>query len=349
MTRYIGLDAHATSCTLAVVGPSGRRLGSQVVETNGAALLAALRAIPGPRHLCIEEGTPSAWLYEILSPVVEELVVTQQGTSSGGQKSDKLDAFGLANALRTGTVQKRVYKAPRRYAKLRMLAHTYTQVSRDLTRTKNRLKSVYQSRGVQCPGKSVYGETRRKEWLGKLPTSSRCSANLLYEQLELLTELKLDARTQLVTESHRHAISRILETCPGLGEIRVAQLVPTVITPHRFRTSRQYWAYCGLSIVMRSSSDWVQGPGGWKRAPVKSTRGLNRHCNRTLKGIYKDAVISVLKHNDDPLTEHYERLLEAGTRPPNAKLTIARKIAALSLSMWKNEEAYDPERTSRKN
>lgn len=34
MDRYIGLDAHASSCTLAVVSPRGKRLGSQVVETN---------------------------------------------------------------------------------------------------------------------------------------------------------------------------------------------------------------------------------------------------------------------------------------------------------------------------
>ena len=37
--RYIGLDAHASSCTLAVVGPSGKRLGSHVVETNPRALI----------------------------------------------------------------------------------------------------------------------------------------------------------------------------------------------------------------------------------------------------------------------------------------------------------------------
>jgi len=38
MDRYIGLDAHSASCTVAVVGPSGRRLSSQVLETNGKAL-----------------------------------------------------------------------------------------------------------------------------------------------------------------------------------------------------------------------------------------------------------------------------------------------------------------------
>jgi len=76
MERYIGLDVHAGSCTLAVVGPSGKRLSSQVVETNAASLIAVLRGIPKRRHLCLEEGTLTGWLHEVLDPHVEELVVT---------------------------------------------------------------------------------------------------------------------------------------------------------------------------------------------------------------------------------------------------------------------------------
>ena len=56
MARYIGIDAHTTSCTIAVVGPSGRKLGSHVVETNGQALVEQIRAITRPRHVCLEEG-----------------------------------------------------------------------------------------------------------------------------------------------------------------------------------------------------------------------------------------------------------------------------------------------------
>ena len=76
MDRYVGLDAHASSCTLAVVGPSGKRLGSYVVETNARALIEVLHGIPGSLHLCMEEGTLAAWLHEVLEPHVMELVVT---------------------------------------------------------------------------------------------------------------------------------------------------------------------------------------------------------------------------------------------------------------------------------
>jgi transposase len=343
MARYIGLDAHATTCTLAVVGPSGRRLGTRVVETNGSALIEAVKAVERPRHLCLEEGTQSAWLYEVLTPVVDELVVTQQTRSSQGNKNDKLDAYGLATGLLKGTLPRRVYKSPRQFAKLRTLAHGYTKLSRDVARCKNRLKSLYLSRGIHAVGKGVYGASR-ESWLQQLPASCREGAQLLYAQLDATAALKEQAKEALVRESHRHPISRVLESCPGLGEVRVAQLIPTVITPHRFRTARQYWAYCGFGVVMRTSSDWVRSPKGFERRQVFGVRGLTQQYNRTLKEVYKSAVVTVLKDPEHPLTLHYERLLEAGTKPPNAKLTIARKIAALSLTMWRNQEAYDPAR-----
>jgi hypothetical protein len=93
----------------------------------------------------------------------------------------------------------------------------------------------------------------------------------------------------------------------------VAQLLPIVVTPHRFRTRSQFWAYCGPGIVMRSSSDWVQSPaGGWVRARVQQTRGLNRKHNSTLENIFKGAATTIITQlHADPLYEHYLRLTSA--------------------------------------
>lgn len=348
MDRYIGLDAHSQSCTIAVVGPSGRRLSSQVVETSGAALINALRAIPRPRHLVFEEGTQSGWLYEILSPHVDEILVIQATQSTQGHKSDERDAFTLAETLRAGKFERHVFKAPQQFSRLRSLAHTYVMLDRDLVRNKNRIKSLYRARGIAVSGKAVYGN-EREDYLKRLPESTRCAAELLYRQLDALSLLKSDARVELVAESHRHRISRILETCPGLGPVRVAQLVPVVVAPERFRTARQFWAYCGLAIIMRSSADWVRtANGGWTRAQINKTRGLNPQCNRRLKYIFKQAALSVLLKPDHPFRKHYDQLLESGTKPSNARLTVARKIAALSLSMWKHKEEYHHDQVTRK-
>ena len=56
----------------------------------------------------------------------------------------------------------------------------------------------------------------------------------MYVELDALRELKKQAQGELIAESHRHPIAKVVETCPGLGEIRVAQLVPVVVAPERF-------------------------------------------------------------------------------------------------------------------
>ncbi len=346
MDRYIGLDAHASSCTLAVIGPSGKRLGSHVVETNARALIEVLRGMPKSRHVCLEEGTLTEWLHEVLEPHVEELVVT--GVSkSRGPKSDKRDAFGLAEQLRIGAIKTRVYKGRGQFRRLGNLAKAYGFLVGDTVRVKNRLRSVLRSRGVAYgAGQSVYAKRDREQWLAQLPEAMRAQAELLYEEHDLLVALRQKAEKTMLAEARKHREWHVLTTCPGLGPIRIAELLPVVVTPYRFRSRSGFWAYCGLGIVMRSSSDWVRSPSGhWAKTPVQQTRGLNRNFNHTLKRIFKGAATTVIgRAEDGPLYRHYLSLLDGGTKPNLAKLTIARQIASIMLALWRTGERYDPTR-----
>jgi hypothetical protein len=83
------------------------------------------------------------------------------------------------------------------------------------------------------------------------------------------------------------------------------------------------------------------------RDPDSPCPGLGRNFNhnRQLKAIFKGAATTVVTQvHDDPLHQDYERLTAAGTKPNLAKLTLARKIAAVVLAMWKKEEVYDPDK-----
>ena len=342
MESYVGLDGHARSCTLAVESASGRRLSSRVVETNGRALVEAIREIPGEVHLCIEEGTQSAWLHEVLSPHVAELVVTVP-EGSRESKDDLRDAWARAEDLRTGRIRTRVYKAPKQLAGLRCAASAYRLATQDMVRTKNRLKAVLRARGVVADA-SVYEAEPRESWLEQLPYGHRQLAELLGREVDVLTQLRDEAEAWLLKEAKSHPIIRVLKSAPGMGPIRTAQLVAIVGTPDRFRTRRQFWSYSGLGIVRRSSSDWVRtSRGEWVRAQVQQTRGLTRKRQPVLKSIFKGAATTVIVQlHEDPLHAHYEQMLASGIKPNLAKLTVARKIAAIVLSMWKHGEVYDP-------
>jgi transposase len=349
MDRYIGLDAHSQTCTFAVMSPTGRRLREQIVETHGSALIDCVKAIAGTKHLCFEEGTHSEWLYEVLTPHVRDIVVVQPRPNTG-QKSDSIDAWGLADQIRRGTVQTAVFKAPGLYSELRAAVRAYQVVVRDCVRAKCRVKALYRSRGVSANGTEVFTPEHRDEWLEKLPSHRRKLAEILLTELDAITAVRRSAEQWLLQEATRCSIVKLLATAPGIGMTRAAQIVAIVITPTRFRTRQQFWSYCGLGIVTQSSSDWMpDGRGKWIRREMARTKGLNRNRQPILKAVFKGAALSVIQSTPkQPMHQDYQRLIAADVKPPLARLTIARKIAATVLAMWKNKEEYDPAKSQPK-
>jgi transposase len=342
MKRYIGIDVHGKSCTCVVLNARGKQVLEQKLETNGAALTGFMKSQPGELHVCLEESEWSEWLAEILTPLTAQVFVYQP-VWRPGTKNDRIDARYLAELLRSGKAGCPVYKPPRRWSRLRELVRVDTKMTRDVVRTKQRLRGLFRRRGVSCRAEEIYDPRRRGPRIRKLPASLHTSAELLARQLDAIEALRLDSERAMLEEARHFAISKILRTVPGIGPKRAAELVAIVVTPHRFRTKRQFWSYCGLAIVTRTSSDWVRTDAGWQRAPVLQTRGLNKACNRPLKALFKGAATTVLEHSGpNPFREKYERLLEAGTRPNLAKLTIARTLAATVLAMWKTETRYRP-------
>ncbi len=348
MDRFVGLDVHAASTTVAIMGPSGRHLGTRVVETNGRSLVEALRVIPGDCHVCLEEGIQAEWLYELLKPHVAEIVVAKVERRRQ-PKNDARDALGLAERMRTHAIGTPVFKDTAPMASLRELARLHAKVVADVVRSKNRLKSLFRARGIETAGKRIYGASEREAWLKKLPKAKRLAAEVIYAELDAIEPLRAKVEEDMIAEARRFPIAAKLETCPGLGPIRVAQLMATVVTPARFRSKRQFWSYCGLAVMTRSSSDWVQDEQKhWKRGTVPLTRGLNRSCNRPLKYVFKSAATTVMTQPQSLLGQEYTHLVTSGTKPNLAKLTIARRIASIALALWKHNQEYDPTKHTKK-
>jgi hypothetical protein len=111
---------------------------------------------------------------------------------------------------------------------------------------------------------------------------------------------------------------------------------------------RQFWAYCGLGIVNRTSADYKVKDGQVVEHRRVQTRGLNRNRNAMLKNVFKGAAIAIeRKLPEHPLHQKLEELVSNGTPINLARLTLARKIAAKALVMWKREEEYDPSKDRR--
>jgi hypothetical protein len=100
--RYIGMDVHKETVSIAVRNQTGKIVMETVIETRANAILDCIRGIRGELHITFEEGTWAAWLYDLLHPHVARDVVCdprRNALLTEGNKGDKIDAGKLAALL----------------------------------------------------------------------------------------------------------------------------------------------------------------------------------------------------------------------------------------------------------
>ena len=341
--KYAALDVHQTTTTASVREEGGRVIARTIMPTEEGAIVEFFRGMRGVIHVAFEEGTQAQWLHDLLVPLVDRVVVCdRRGKSRQGNKGDQVDADELSELLRQGALRG-VYHGSADRVTLKELARTYQNVVEDATRVMLRLKALFRARAIKTPGQSVYHPKNRTEWLAKLKDRGvRYRAETLYAQLDVLRELRPKVKTAVVAEARRDPAWPVLRSIPFLGPVRVALLLATMRTPWRFRTKRSLWAYSGLAVVTASSSDYtlVDGrPVRRRRAPM--TRGLNRNHNRVLKDVFKGAATAATGR-PGPLQDLYHGMIARGMREELARVTLTRKLAALTLRLWKKGERYDP-------
>ena len=73
--KYIGMDIHKETISIAVMNGEGKVVMESIIETKASTILQCIQGIHGDLHVTLEEGTWAAWLYDLLKPHVTELVV----------------------------------------------------------------------------------------------------------------------------------------------------------------------------------------------------------------------------------------------------------------------------------
>ena len=342
--KYIGMDVHKEAISIAVLNASGKLVMESIIATKAITIVEFMQGLRGELHVTFEEGTWSAWLYDLLKPHVQKTVVCDPRRNAllkDGSKSDRIDARKLAQLLYTNMLRP-VYHGESGVRTLKELARSYLTISKDQVRVMTRLKALYRSWAIPCSGKQVYAVRHRAEWLDRIrEVGVRRRAEFYYQQLDALRCLRREVRRDLLTESAKHRASKRLRQIPSIGPIRAALLIAILQTPHRFRTKRQLWTYSGFGIETHDSGEHRYVDGELRRSKKKvSVRGLNRNYNHDLKNLFKSAATNAAA-KPGPLQEFYTALLVKGIRPDMARLTLARKIAAITLTIWKKGKSFD--------
>src|SRR5215470_13484740 len=97
--KYIGMDVHAATISVAVKNAEGKLLMEGVLETKAGTILEFIQGLHGTLAVTFEEGTWAAWLHDLLKPHVSRLVVCDPRKNAlmrDGNQNDRADARNVA-------------------------------------------------------------------------------------------------------------------------------------------------------------------------------------------------------------------------------------------------------------
>lgn len=344
--KYAGLDVHDRSVVVHIIDAGGITLHTAIVPTNISNVRSALRAVRGPLSVAFEEGPLASWLYSALRSRVANVTVCDPRRNRfllDASRSDRADAARIAELLRVGALRG-VYHGDAAFERLRTLAHHYDALTGDVVRTKLRLRAVFRSRAISTEGAALFHRRNQKKYLRALRSrpAEHLRASALFRQLEFTLTEQDAARQALLAEAADSPAFLLLQSFPCVGPVRAALFIAIVGSPHRFANRRRFWKYSGFAVRRTGSGEHIVEDGVARKLPAKvRSWGLERRCNHILKRVLRDVAVGVLTSRGC-LRAFYDRLLDSGKSPTNARTTVARKVGATMLAIWRSSRPFDP-------
>lgn len=344
---YIGADVHQDTTSLHMLDENGKTVQKVVLRTVPAELAQLVAARKGRIVFAAEESGHSRWLYDLLAPLVDELILCDpKSAKPPGEenKTDAVDAENLARAAYQGTL-KRIFHAPPVHSVLKELVRAYADVVNDQVRVKNRIRGVFRTHGRWSDNPRLFTKDGREEWLNWLFDRHAGAHHRVlgaYEDLDRLDQRYKSAQRAMLMCARRTDGWSSVRSVPGFGDVYAAQALGWIGTPFRFRTDKQLNKYCGLSVVFHTSSDYDEQLN--RRETVRA-KGLNQNFHRPLKAVFKNAATSCLMHRQKypEIGCYYDRRAR-DKGDAIARVDIARKLISIVLTLWKRKEVYDPDK-----
>lgn len=318
--HYIAVDWSIRNMAVARMTGKSNKISVVDVPSDIGELRVYLNSLRGRKALALEETTTSQWLYTELKGEVDRLVIcdpVRNHLLSEGAKTDKIDASKLVQLLRANLL-KEVYHSAEGFLELRRLVSGYEDVVRAGVRLKNQRYSLFRAcglTGVEGNGFRLKGVIDQRVLEG-LERQIVCNEG---EKERYEKDFKALAK--------RHPEIRHQDSLPGIGLIGAVRIVSRVVSPHRFTSAGHYLSYAGLVKLERTSGQVTYG------------RKKSRY-SRELKYVYKIGVATAIGGNN-PINDYYEYLMkEKGYPDYQARNKAARRLAILSLGVFKSGKKY---------
>jgi transposase len=342
MKQFIGCDVHKKYSVFVSMDENGKASQAKRVDHANGELQEYLKTLPAGAPVAIETTGHWYWLADAIEEAGLEPRLTHALAAKrmmvSPNKTDKLDAKGLATLLLNGTLPE-VWIPSKEVRDLRGLMRSRLSMRRVGTMLKNRIHAALARYGLpknfrgDLFGVGEEATQCRKASVAALPQYSRYAVE---QELELLEQL--EQRVEALNDKLRNSVGKLgwvrrLRTLPGVGEILGPAIYLEIGRVERFPTAENLAGYSGL--VPRTISS-----GG--RTRMGRTR---KECNHFLKWAFVEAAEVVVAHQESMSARHVVRLYRRvkankKERHGTAVVAVARHLAESAWHLLKRNQDY---------
>jgi transposase len=302
MKYFVGMDVHWLFTTMCILDAYGRKVKQRTVVGPWSKVIPELQSLSGRIEVCYEASLGYGHLYDMLRRVADRVVVAHPGQMRlifrCKRKNDRVDAQKLAKLLYLNEVPT-VHVPRAKVREWRQLIEHRGRIIAKRTRTKNSLRSLLRSLGIQAP-RGLWSK-RGQKWLAELELSPLYAVrrNVLLEELQMFNRQLREVEKVLANYAKHNPAVQLLMTIPGVG-IRTAEAVVAYIDdPHRFRSNKSVGCYFGLVPTQDQSSKTNRLGHITKEGPPTVRRLL---CEATWQAIRRSPTAKHyyerIRHND---------------------------------------------------
>ena len=294
MEYFVGLDVSLRSCALCIVDGKGTVLLERELPCEVKAIAECLAGFPHPiERVGFEAGTMSQHLFFGLTDEGFEVVCMEArqvnaALSAMRNKTDKNDARGIAQVLRTGWFSP-VHMKSREAHGLRALLSTRKALLKKTMDLANEVRGLLKIFGIRLPKTVKHGSFDGvvRPMIEMDDVLAHALVPLLDARVVLYQHfLELDRRVKRAAT--RDEVCMRMMTVPGVGPIAALTFKAAVDDPARFKRSRTVAAHFGLT-PRRYQSGEHDNPGRISKAGDRDVRATlyaaaNALLMRTMAG-----------------------------------------------------------------
>ncbi|MGJ8531698.1 MAG: IS110 family transposase [Alphaproteobacteria bacterium] len=329
MEYYVGLDVSLRSCALCIIDSKGKVHLERELDCEVDAIALCLREFEHAiERIGFEAGALSQHLFfglqaEGFEVVCMEARQVNAAISAMRNKTDKTDAKGIAQILRTGWFSP-VHMKSRKAHGTRALLSTRKALLKKTMDLANEVRGLLKIFGIRLPRTVKHGsfDGLVRPIIEMDNVLAHAIIPLLDARLALFQSyLELDRRVKHAATMDEDCMRMM--TVPGVGPIAALTFKAAIDDPTRFKKSRTVAAHFGLT-PRRYQSGEHDNPGRISKAGDQNVRATlyaaaNALLMRTMAG--------------SPIKTWGLKLMRTKGRR-RAVVAVARKLAVLLHRMW---------------